>query len=94
MEYDIMKDLRRIIRRRSKGESPQARHDRLVYYSDKWYSAYCSNDPALRMCAVLILAALDAPEELKAWQASEHFINTLMDLVGKSIRAYHTTDPE
>lgn len=94
MEYDVMKDLRRIIRRRSQPESPQARYDRIRYYSDKWYSAYCSNDPALRMCAVLILAALDAPEELKAWQVSKHYSDTLMDMVSKSIRLYHTTDPE
>ena len=89
MVYDIMKDLDRIVRRRSKGESLQARTDRLRYYVEKWHDAYLSGDPTLRMCAIMILTALDAPEILKEWQRSEQYITKLMNNL-----LTHGTDPE
>lgn len=86
MEYDIMKDLSRIVRRRSKPESPQARYDRLHYYAYKWERAYFSGDPVLQMCAVMILAALDAPEVLAVWQHRDKFTDTVLRKMA--------TDPE
>jgi len=88
-----MKDLDRIVRRRSKGESPQAHNDRVQYYADKWQDAYFSDDTVLRMCAVMIVSALDAPEVLKAWQFSEKYANRLLKgLAGNYL--YSDTDPE